>query len=301
MTVPNIYNLDDQLIPSGNQISTRDIETEIVDSRKLNKEPLENENGTIVVKIGGSTLGEHDTTLRDLVSLQRTGINPIVVHGGGKIISEWMKKQGIKPRFINGLRVTDADSLNIAVSVLSGLINKQLVASLLAMGGKAIGLSGADGGMLMAKLKDRELGFVGDITDVNTKPIEIVLDIGYIPIIAPIAIPDNTVRNLDSSLLNVNADTAAGYIAAAIKVKQLVFLTDVEGVMDSSRRLIPRLTERQALGLIHSNVADGGMIPKLEACLKAFQTGSISKIIDGRRPSALMDTLSGKASGTRIG
>jgi len=301
MTVPNIYNLDDQLIPSGNQISTRDIETEIVDSRKLNKEPLENENGTIVVKIGGSTLGEHDTTLRDLVSLQRTGINPIVVHGGGKIISEWMKKQGIKPRFINGLRVTDADSLNIAVSVLSGLINKQLVASLLAMGGKAIGLSGADGGMLMAKLKDRELGFVGDITDVNTKPIEIVLDIGYIPIIAPIAIPDNTVRNLDSSLLNVNADTAAGYIAAAIKVKQLVFLTDVEGVMDSSRRLIPRLTERQALGLIHSNVAAGGMIPKLEACLKAFQTGSISKIIDGRRPSALMDTLSGKASGTRIG
>lgn len=301
MTEPNIYNMNEQLIPSSNQILARDIETEIVDSRKLNEEPVENATGTIIVKIGGSTLGEHDTTLRDIVSLQKNGINPIIVHGGGKIISEWMEKQGIKPKFVNGLRVTDAESLDIAVSVLSGLINKQLVASLLSMGGKAVGLSGADGGMLMAKIKDRELGFVGEITNVNTEPIDAIMDIGCIPVIAPLAIHDNLVTDLASNLLNVNADTAAGYIAAALKVKHLVFLTDVEGVMDSSRRLIPRLTERQALGLIRSNVAAGGMVPKLEACLKAFQAGSISRIIDGRRPNALIDTLSGKAYGTRIG
>ena len=182
MTEPNIYNMNDQLISSGNQILARDIETEIVDSKKLNEEPVENATGTIIVKIGGSTLGRHDTTLRDIVSLQKNGIKPIVVHGGGKIISEWMEKQGIKPKFVNGLRVTDAKSLDIAVSVLSGLINKQLVASLLSMGGKAVGLSGADGGMLMAKIKNRELGFVGEITDVNTEPIDAILDLSLIHI-----------------------------------------------------------------------------------------------------------------------
>lgn len=257
--------------------------------------------GAIVVKIGGSTLGQHDTTLQDVVELQKQGINSVVVHGGGKIISDWMEKQGVRPRFVRGLRVTDTQSLDIAVAVLTGLINKQLVGSILAMGGKAIGISGADNGMLRSKIKDEELGRVGEIRSVNTSSINAILDAGCIPVIAPVGVycPDG--EEPDGSLLNINADTAAGEIAAAISAERLVFMTDVEGVLDSSRRLIPRLTARQANGLIRSNVAAGGMIPKLEACLTALESGSVAQIVDGRKPGALMDLLSNQSFGTRVG
>ena len=257
--------------------------------------------GTIVVKIGGSTLGGDDTTLEDLVALQRDGVNPVVVHGGGKVINEWMGKQGVRPKFVRGLRVTDAASLEIVVAVLTGLINKNLVASLLALGGKTIGLSGADGGMLQATIKNPELGLVGDVTEVNKEPIKAVLDAGCIPVIAPVAVQRSDEASHGGSLLNVNGDTVAGEIAAALGATRLVFLTDVEGVVDSSRRLIPRLTERQARGLMRSNVVGGGMVPKLEACLTALKEVRVAQIVDGRRPRALVDTLSGKALGTRIG
>ena len=257
--------------------------------------------GAIVVKIGGSTLGSHDTTLHDLVALQRKGVNSVVVHGGGKIISDWMAKQGVMPRFVRGLRVTDAPSLDIVVAVLTGLINKTLVASMVELGARSIGISGADDGMLRANIRDPKLGLVGDIQKVNTDPIRAVLESGCIPVIAPIGV--NMSRNGDEppTLLNINADTAAGEIAAAIGASRLVFLTDVRGVLDTSHRLIPRLTERQARGLINSNVAAGGMIPKLEACLTALHSGGISHIIDGRKPSALIDVISGEPIGTRIG
>ena len=257
--------------------------------------------GTIVVKIGGSTLGSHDTTLHDLVALQRQGINAVVVHGGGKIISDWMAKQGVKPRFVRGLRVTDAPSLDIVVAVLTGLINKNLVASMVELGGRSIGISGADDGMLRANIRDPELGLVGDIVDVNTVPIKAVLDSGCIPIIAPVGVKTGEDGGAPLTLLNINADTAAGEIAAALGADRLVFLTDVPGVLDTTRRLIPRLTERQARGLISSNVAAGGMIPKLEACLTALHSGGVSHIIDGREPSALIDVISGATLGTRIG
>lgn len=256
--------------------------------------------GTIVIKIGGSTLGSHDTTLHDLVTLQRQGINSVVVHGGGKIISDWMAKQGVMPRFVRGLRVTDAPSLDIVVAVLTGLINKNLVASMVELGARSIGISGADDGMLRANIRDPELGLVGDIVNVNTDPIKAVLESGCIPIIAPVGVKmgeDGTAP----TLLNINADTAAGEIAAALNASRLVFLTDVQGVLDTTRRLIPRLTERQARGLISSNVAAGGMIPKLEACLTALHSGGVSHIIDGREPSALIDVVSGATLGTRIG
>ncbi len=256
-------------------------------------------SGTIVVKIGGSTLGSHDTTLHDIAALQRQGVNLVVVHGGGKIISDWMAKQGVKPNFVRGLRVTDEPSLDIVVAVLAGLINKNLVASMLALGASAVGISGADGGMLQADIQDPRLGLVGSVTHVNTVPLDAVLRAGSIPIVAPVAFKktDDTA----STLLNINADTAAGEIASALGADRLVFLTDVEGVLDTSHRLISRLTARQARGLINSNVAAGGMIPKLEACLMAIESGGTSHIIDGRKPSALMDVVCGGALGTRIG
>jgi acetylglutamate kinase len=260
---------------------------------------------TIVVKIGGSTLGSHDTTLKDLVELQQEGMNPVVVHGGGKIISQWMEKQGVRPRFVRGLRVTDEPSLDIVVAVLTGLINKNLVASLVNMGAKAMGISGADDGMLRAEIKDSELGLVGNVVAVNTDPIKAVMKAGCIPVIAPVAMllsedePDG--NDFEATFLNINADTAAGEIASALGAERLVFLTDVDGVLDTSRRLIPRLTERQALGLISSNVAAGGMIPKLEACVTALKAGGISQIVDGRKPLALRDTVAGKTFGTRVG
>ena len=257
--------------------------------------------GTIVVKIGGSTLGGHDTTLQDLVALRAQGVNLVVVHGGGKVITDWMARQGVRPKFVRGLRVTDAASLEIVVAVLTGLINKTLVASLHTLGGKAIGLSGADGGMLEARIRDPELGFVGAVTKVDTGPIRAVLDAGCIPVIAPVAIHCLDGSGHAGSLLNLNADTAAGEVAAALHASRLVLLTDVEGVLDSSRRLIPRLTERQARGLMRSNVVAGGMVPKLEACLCALKERSITQIIDGRTAGALSDTLAGKALGTRIG
>ena len=258
-------------------------------------------SGTIVVKIGGSTLGSHDTTLHDLLSLQRQGVNSVVVHGGGKIISDWMAKQGVMPRFVRGLRVTDEPSIEIVVAVLTGLINKNLVASMVELGARTIGISGADDGMLRANIRDPELGLVGDVAKVNTDPIKAVLDSGCIPIIAPVGVKLADNGDVSTTLLNINADTAAGEIAAALGAERLVFLTDVQGVLDTTRRLIPRLTERQARGLISSNVAAGGMIPKLEACLTALHSGGVSHIIDGREPSALMDVVSGATLGTRIG
>ena len=258
-------------------------------------------HGTIVVKIGGSTLGEHDTTLQDLVSLQHEGLSPVVVHGGGKIITEWMAAQNVRPVFKDGLRVTDKDSLQIVVAVLAGLINKELVAELTASGGKALGLSGADGGMLTARVKDPDLGYVGEVTSADPLPIRAVTAAGFIPVIAPLATcsPDDPVH--PNSLLNINADTAAGEIASALRADRLVFLTDVEGVLDRGRRLIPRITVRQAAELTSAGTISGGMIPKIEACLRALSNGSASHIIDGRRPGALRHSLAGECLGTRIG
>ena len=257
--------------------------------------------GTIVVKIGGSTLGNHDTTLHDLAALQRQGARAVVVHGGGKIISDWMAKQGVRPQFVRGLRVTDEPSLDIVVAVLTGLINKNLVASMAALGARAIGISGADDAMLRAEIRNPALGLVGSVTGVNPAPIDAVLKAGCIPVIAPVAIKMADGGEGSQTLLNINADTAAGAIASAIGASRLVFLTDVQGVLDTSRRLIPRLTARQAQGIIASNVAAGGMIPKIEACLTALQAGGVSHIIDGRNPSALMDAVAGETLGTRIG
>jgi acetylglutamate kinase len=256
---------------------------------------------TVVVKIGGSTLGAHDTTLKDLVELQRRGARPVVIHGGGKIISEWMAARGVRPKFVRGLRVTDSAVLEIVVAVLAGVVNKSLVSSIQALGGRAVGLSGVDGGLLTAKQGDPELGLVGGEVFADPELVRAVMLAGFIPVIAPVAARLSEDGAIEDSMLNVNADTAAGRIATALKADRLVFLTDVAGVLDSSRRVIPRLTEGQAHTLIRSNVVDGGMVPKLEACVTALGRIDHAQIIDGRRPGALLESLSGRPDGTRVG
>ena len=257
--------------------------------------------GTIVIKLGGSTLGNHDTTLDDVVALQRAGARPVLVHGGGNTITQWMQKQGVRPRFVRGLRVTDDTNIEIVVAVLAGVVNKSLVASINGRGGRAVGLSGVDGGMLRAESLDPELGLVGRIVAVDPASIRTLMEAGFIPVIAPVAATSDEAASEIGLLLNVNADTAAGEIASALGSDRLVIMTDVEGVLDSSNRLISRLTERQAEGLVRSNVIADGMVPKIGACLKALRDVRMAHIVDGRRPHALEDTLAGKQLGTRVG
>lgn len=257
------------------------------------------QNG-IVVKIGGSTLGSSDTTLDDIVELQNLGEKVCVVHGGGKTISEWMQKQGVMPKFEDGLRVTDAASLEIVVAVLTGVINKNIVASINAKGGRAVGLSGVDGEMVQGHVSDPKLGYVGDVDTIDASIINSAIDSGFIPVISPVGYNSAPTDN-DNFLLNINADTVAGHIAHALKATRMVFMTDVPGVMDTSSRVISRITKRQADSLVRSNIISGGMLPKIQACLLASESGSVTQIIDGREPGALKRSLTDKANGTRIG
>ena len=254
----------------------------------------------LVAKIGGSTLGSHDTALADVVELKRRGMRPIVVHGGGALISEWLTRHNVSTRFERGLRVTDEESLKVVVAVLAGLVNKEIVASLAATGADAIGLSGADGGLLRARVLDPKLGFVGEIVGVETALLISLLDNGSIPVIAPIAVQWDGERPT-GQLLNINADTAAGAIALALGARWLMLLTDVAGVRSSQGDILPRLVPDDAEGLISSDVIEGGMIPKVQACLAAARSGCQSVILDGREEHALMRAIDGQMAGTVVG
>ena len=257
-------------------------------------------NDILVAKIGGSTLGSHDTTLEDLVALQGRGLRPVVVHGGGARISEWLSLHNVSTRFERGLRVTDKEALAVVVGVLAGLVNKELVASLWALGGRAVGLSGVDGGLLRARLLEERLGFVGDIIEVDTRPLLRLLEEGFIPVVAPIALQWEGERLL-GQLLNTNADTAAGAVAEALGARWLVFLTDVPGVRSAEGETVSRLSAEEAARLMGSGVIEGGMIPKVEACLRAARAGSVSVVADGRREHALLSVVGGEAIGTVVG
>lgn len=257
-------------------------------------------DGIIVAKIGGSTLGSHDTTLDDVAELCRQGRRPVIVHGGGATISDWLGRHNVPTRFERGLRVTDAETLEVAVAVLAGLVNKQLVAALQQRGVDAIGLSGADAGLLRARVLDPALGLVGEVTDVNHDALSGLLDRGLVPVIAPIALEyDN--GEASSRLLNVNADTAAGAIAAALGAEALVFLTDVPGIMDGEGQCLTSLSAGENATLLDTGVVSGGMIPKVEACLAAAASGARSVIVDGREPGALLSALSERPIGTVVG
>jgi acetylglutamate kinase len=219
------------------------------------------ESGPIVVKIGGSTLGSHDTTLVDVASLHGEGRRVVVVHGGGDLVSRWLRTHGVEARFLNGLRVTEADTLDVVVAVLAGLVNKQLVAQLNALGARAVGLSGADGALLKARRARPELGFVGEITGVEQTLLQALLDGGWLPVIAPVAIEDDE-GTVTGQLLNVNADTVAGEIARHLGgAAALAFLTDVGGVLDAQGRLMEQLSAGEARVLVPGHHR-GGMIPR---------------------------------------
>ena len=181
------------------------------------------EKKPVVVKIGGSTLGSHDTTMEDLVTLQRKGVPLVVVHGGGKLASEWLVKEGVSSEFIRGKRVTDAHTLRVVVGVFAGVVNKELVAAISALGGLAIGLSGVDGNLLEAETREPELGYVGEVVKVNVELLKSIIDGGYIPVIAPIGIKSSDGTKARGTLLNINADDIAGEIAATLEAERLIF------------------------------------------------------------------------------
>ena len=260
-----------------------------------------------MVKIGGSTFGKHEPTVldtgdvEDIVALQRRGTPLVIVHGGGELITEWLKKQEITTRFIHGERVTDRQTLEVVISVLAGLVNKEIVAAINALGGRAVGISGVDGALLEGKLREKELGYVGTVTKVNTDILGSLLNSGSIPVVAPLSIHSFGKLDDEPQILNVNGDTVAGEIAAAIAAERLIFLTDVDGIHNRQGNLIPHLSPTEAEELLASGVASGGMIPKVKACLRALSSTKTASIIGGKTPHALLREIEGEGGGTTIG
>jgi acetylglutamate kinase len=250
----------------------------------------------IVVKIGGSTLGQNDTALEDIVALQAAGQTLVVVHGGGSAATEWLKIHGVTSEFVDGLRVTGADAIDVVVAVFAGLVNKQLVASLQALGARAVGLSGADGGLLRTRQADARLGYVGEVTAVDRRPIDALLTAGYMPVISSVGYWGDA----PTKLMNINADTVAGEVAAALGASDLVFLTDVAHVKDGDGKAIEALRSGEVEVLIASGTASGGMIPKLRAGARAAAAGTRCHIVDGREAHALRAVLDGAKSGTKV-
>src|SRR5277367_3534953 len=253
---------------------------------------------TVVVKYGGHAMGAGgETFAQDVVLLRQLGMNPIVVHGGGPQINRMLDRLGIKSTFVNGLRVTDADTMEVVEMVLVGTINNHLVTSINAAGGCAIGLTGGDGNFLRARKLTRngELGFVGEPQRVDVSVLDGFRAAKMIPVIAPIGAGEN------GESFNINADTVAGSVAAAVKAARFLLLTDVPGVLDTDKNLIPELSAAGARRLIADGTISGGMIPKVETCLDAVSGGTEAAVIlDGRVPHAMLLELFTEGAGTII-
>ena len=254
----------------------------------------------VVVKIGGSTLGKHDTTIEDLVELQKQSIPVIVVHGGGKTVTEWLDKSGTPTKFVHGLRVTDFETLKVVTAVLSGLVNKELVSAICHLGGKAVGLSGVDGSTIRAVNKNPELGYTGEELEVDITLLDSLLNEGYMPVIAPISLGIYGDSNRKTNLINVNGDTVAAEIAAYTSAEKLIFLTDVPGLCDVSGDLIERISMDEAKTMIDSGAITGGMTAKIKACINVMDRISMIRIIDGRESHALQIEMEEKGYGTTI-
>jgi acetylglutamate kinase len=264
---------------------------------------------TLVVKYGGHAMGHGaigDSFARDVALLKQVGINPIVVHGGGPQIAHMLKRLGIETRFVDGLRVTDRDTMEVVEMVLAGTINKQLVSAINAEGGCAIGLSGKDGGLIEARKLVRmrvdsgvkteiDLGFVGEPQRIAANVLATFKQSDIIPVIAPIGV------DAEGETYNINADTVAGAVAAAVKATRLLLLTDVAGVLDADKKLIPELSAATARRLMTEGIINGGMIPKIETCLEAIDGGvEAAVIVDGRVPHAILLELFTEGAGTLI-
>ncbi len=253
---------------------------------------------TVVIKFGGNAMGDEalaDAFAQDIVYLKLSGINPVVVHGGGPQIGQMLKKLQIKSEFVQGLRVTDKPTVEIVEMVLAGAINKEIVSAINRQGGKAVGISGKDANLMRAKrithlpdpesnlMKAVDIGYVGDPEEVNPYIVDMLSKSDLIPVIAPIA------HDRDGQTLNVNADTFASALAAKLKAKRLLLLTDVAGVLDKDKNLVSHLTVPEARRLIREGVITGGMIPKIEGCIEVVEAGVEGvAIIDGRVPHCVL-------------
>lgn len=260
-------------------------------------------NGKIVVvKYGGNAMVSEELreqVMEDIVLLWLVGVRVVLVHGGGPEISDMMNRLGKKPEFVDGLRVTDQETVDIVQMVLAGKVNKTLVKLLEVKGGKAMGISGMDGGLIEARMKRAELGYVGSITGVNIEPVMDLLEKGYIPVISTLGC------DKEGNTYNINGDTAAAFIAGALGAERLIMMTDIAGVLrdkNDPNTLIPELTIGEAVKLFEEKVIAGGMIPKVECCIDAIHRGVERVIImDGRVPhSILMEILTDEGAGTMV-
>ena len=245
---------------------------------------------TVVVKYGGAAMKDStlkDKVIRDIVFLSCVGLRPVVVHGGGPEINTWLGKLGIEAQFKDGLRVTDAPTMDVVEMVLVGRVNKELVALINRAGGSAVGLCGKDGNLIRARPEGREgIGFVGEVSNIDVKLVESLVNSGYVPVISSVAADEN------GQAYNINADTVAGELAAALGAEKLILLTDTSGILRDYKQpstLIPRLDIQQARNLIDEGIVAGGMIPKVSCCVRSLAQGvKAAHIIDGRIPHALL-------------
>jgi acetylglutamate kinase len=257
-------------------------------------------NDVTVIKIGGSTFGSRDTTIADIVALQKQGRALVVVHGGGSTVTDWLGRQGIATKFVRGERVTDLPTLEVVTAVLAGLTNKEITAAINVKGGRAVGISGVDGSLIESQAKNQEMGYVGEVIKVNPAVLETLLGAGFIPVVSPLSLYSVDRPGGAPAMINVNGDPIAGDLAAALGAARLVFLTDVAGITDASGRVLPRLSTGEAEAMMASGVISGGMIPKINACLRALNAGAVARIIDGRRSHALLKEFEGQDGGTTI-
>jgi acetylglutamate kinase len=259
----------------------------------------------IVIKYGGSAMIKEDLKVsfaKDVVLLKHLGMHPVIVHGGGKRISELMEKLGKKPQFVEGHRVTDSETVEIVEMVLSGVVNKEIVANIIKNGGKAVGISGKDNFTIKAKkklYKDIDIGFVGQVEKINNELIVSLIQDGYIPVISPLGVDD------DGNSYNINADDVVAEIAVSLKAEKLIYLTDVDGIyrdINDKNSLISSITVKELQNLIDSSIATGGMIPKLTSIIRAIERG-VNKvhIINGTIPhSLLIELFTDEGIGTQI-
>lgn len=260
------------------------------------------EGRTVVVKYGGNAMTDEalkQQVMEDIVLLWTVGIKVVLIHGGGPEISDMMKKLGKEPVFIDGLRVTDKETVDIVQMVLAGKVNKSLVKLLQMHGGKAIGLSGLDGNIIEAKMKNEKLGYVGEITNINIQPVLDMLSMNYIPVISTVGC------DREGNTYNINGDTAAAYIAGKLAVDRMIMMTDIAGILRDKNdvsTLIPELSVDEARKLQSEGIINGGMIPKVECCITAIESGVKNVVImDGRVPhSILMELLTDEGAGTCI-
>ncbi len=240
----------------------------------------------VVIKLGGHAMGSDegmDQFARDVVLMRQVGVNPVIVHGGGPMINDMLARLDIKSEFVNGKRVTDEATMEVVEMVLSGRVNKRIVQAIGAQGGKAVGLSGKDAGLITCSPTDPKLGLVGTPSRVDPRILQTLFDADTIPVIAPLGVGAN------GETFNINGDTAAGAIATALKADRLLLLTDVDGVKDKSGNLLTDLESAQIRGLIEDGTIGGGMIPKTETALEAIEGGVRAVVIlDGRAPHAVL-------------